>query len=80
MILLLTFVSLYKGLGTIVGPIIVGPYVHGENGNSTTNTTSSNSTDTWTPEERKDQLKFPFGLTGAVQAVGKNSFCRILFS
>ncbi|KAH9395173.1 hypothetical protein TYRP_020929 [Tyrophagus putrescentiae] len=64
----------FYGLGTIVGPIIVSPYVHGENGNSTnatTTTTAANVTANWTPEERKEQLTLPFGLTGAIQIVGK---------
>ena len=47
------------GLGTIIGPIIVSPYVHGDN----TNTTN------WSPEFRRKELTFPFALTGIIQAI-----------
>lgn len=67
----------FYGLGTIVGPIIVSPYVHGENANST-NATTTNVTN-WTPDERKDQLTLPFGLTGAIQIVVPIIFFLLFF-
>lgn len=57
----LQFSQFMYGLGSIIGPIIVSPYVHGDN----------TANQTWTPEERKDDLRVPFAVAGATQALSK---------
>ena len=47
------------GLGSIFGPIIVSPFVHGDNSSD------------WTPEERRRELTVPFSASGAIQILGK---------
>lgn len=51
----------FYGMGTIVGPMIVGPYVHGENNHTTGYV--------WSGEQRQKLLTFPFALVGLLQLI-----------
>ena len=63
---IMQFTQFMYGLGTIVGPILVSPYVHGDPDNSTE---TANTTDI-TPEERIKELTLPFAVTGTIQIIG----------
>ncbi|OTF70260.1 Sodium-dependent glucose transporter-like protein, partial [Euroglyphus maynei] len=56
------------GLGSIFSPIMVKPFIHGNNSNSTTNQTFSIDT-------RRNDLTTPFSISGALEfAVGASIF------
>lgn len=56
--------SLY-GLGSIIAPILVSPYVYGESLVDSNNRTMS-------VDERVRGLAIPFGLNGILQGIGKD--------
>src|SRR5699024_9604547 len=53
-----------SGIGSIVAPLMVAPYVHGDD-----NVTAGN--ETITVEMRIRDLAIPFGVEGVLQSVGK---------
>lgn len=56
------FTQFMYGLGTIVGPIMISPYVHGDD--------NSTVTANITAEERETELTKPFALAGVIQIIG----------
>lgn len=54
------------GLGTIIGPMLVSPFVYGEAGNDT-----SSKAFNITAEERQHSLMIPFAISGVLQIVGR---------
>lgn len=60
------------GVGTIIGPLLVAPFVYGEASNDT-NSKAFNVT----AEERQHSLALPFAISGMLQIVGKD--CLQLF-
>lgn len=66
------------GLGTIVGPVIVSPFVHGEDHDN------NKTIEDYPPEKLVHDLSLPFIIVGAIQIISKtkvvsNSVSQVFF-